>query len=358
MNNRAEIVDGLSARAGLADAGLSNQYSQMTLREIATDRLKAAGVDTQGLGRDEVFQRAMTTSDFANILEDVANKALLEGFEQADESYPVWCDTTGRCNDFRDHVFARASEAPSLVEVNPDGGEYQYGAVSDASESVAVVDYGIIVPFTRKAMINDDLGALADIREKLGAAAKRKYGDLVYAVLTGNAAMGDGVALFHADHGNFIDSGSGAVPSVATLNVAAASMATQKDLQGIQNLNIRPQFILAPWALKGTVDNLLVTTNPAFAGSFTNDTATNPVSNPWSYLTPVYDARLDADDAAAWYLAAQKGKTVKLFTLGGNQTPHLENKAGWNSDGIEFKFRVTAAAKAMDYRGLFFNDGN
>jgi hypothetical protein len=31
------------------------------------------------------------------------------------------------------------------VEVNPDGGEYTYGAVSDAKESVAVVDYGIIV---------------------------------------------------------------------------------------------------------------------------------------------------------------------------------------------------------------------
>ena len=141
-----------------------------------------------------------------------------------------------------------------------------------------MVDYGIIVPFTHMAMINDDIGALADIREKLGAAAKRKYGDLVYAVLTGNPAMGDGVALFHADHGNFVDNGSGAAPSVATLNTGAAAMATQKDLQDEQSLNIRPMFILAPWALKATVDNLLVTTNPGFVGGGSQTTPQRTLS--------------------------------------------------------------------------------
>ena len=67
---------------------------------------------------------------------------------------------------------------------------------------------------------------------------------------------------------------------------------------------------------------------------------------------------LDADDASAWYLAARKGMTVKLFTLGGKMVPNVETRAGWKVDGIEFKCRVTAAAKAMDYRGLYFNDGN
>jgi len=80
--------------------------------------------------------------------------------------------------------------------------------------------------------------------------------------------------------------------------------------------------------------------------------------NPWSYLTPVYDARLDAVDAAEWFLAARKGMTVKLFTLNGNMIPVLEERPGWTVDGMEFKCRVTAAAKAMDWRGLYRNDGN
>jgi hypothetical protein len=359
--SRDDAVDGIMIRAGIAMESVRDkqtEYQTMSMLELAKDRLRIANQNVRGLDPMGIFQRAMTATDFANILADVANKAMLEGFEAADETYDVWADTSGRVNDFKGHVFARASEAPSLVEINPDGGEYQYGKVTDTKETVTVVDYGIIVPFTRKAMVNDDLGALSDIREKLGAAARRKYGDLVYAVLTANAAMGDGTALFHADHSNFVDNGSGAVPSVTTLNAGAKAMATQTDLQGVQNLNIRPQFILAPWSLKGTVDNVLVSTNPTFAGGFTNDTATNYVTNPWSYLTPVYDARLDADDVAAWYLAARKGMTVKLFTLNGNMTPLLETREGWAVDGVEFKCRITAAAKAMDYRGLYFNDGN
>jgi hypothetical protein len=354
--SRDAAVDGLMIRAGVAvDKVRDNEteYQTMSMLELAKTRLAIAGVSIRGMDQMKIFERAMTASDFSNILADVANKALLEGFEAAEETYDVWADTSGRVNDFKTHVFARASEAPSLVEVNPDGGEYKYGAVSDAKESVAVVDYGIIVPFTRKAMVNDDLGALADIREKLGAAARRKYGDLVYAVLTVNAAMGDGTALFASGHSNFVDNGSGAIPSVATLNAGAAAMATQKDIGGLQNLNIRPQYILSPWALKGTVDNVLTTTSPVAPGS-----AASPVVNPWSYLTPVYDARLDADDAAAWYLAARKGMTVKLFTLNGNMVPVLETREGWTVDGIEFKSRITAAAKAMDWRGLYFNDGN
>lgn len=357
--SREVAVDGVMIRSGIAVDKVKDkdtEYQTMSLLELARDRIKIFGGNSRSLDQIGVFQRALQSSDFANILADVANKALLEGFEKAEESYDIWADTTGRVSDFKTHVFARASEAPSLVEVNADGGEYTYGIVTDAKESVAVVDYGIIVPFTRKAMVNDDLGALADIREKLGVAAKRKYGDLVYAVLTANAAMGDGVALFNAaTHANYIASGSGAAPSVTTLNVGAKAMAIQKDLQGIQNLNIIPQFILAPWGLKGTVDNLLVTTNPV---EIKAAIATAASINPWSYLTRVYDARLDAATASSgWFLAARKGMTIRLFTLNGNMTPLLETREGWAVDGMEFKCRITAAAKAMDWRGLYWNYG-
>ena len=90
-------------------------------------------------------------------------------------------------------------------------------------------------------------------------------------------------------------------------------------------------------------------TNPVLVGDNT--------LNPWAYMTQVYDARLDANDANGWYLAARKGMTVKLFTLNGNMAPVLESKPGWATDGMEFKCRVTAAAKAVDFRGLFWNDG-
>ena len=54
---------------------------------------------------------------------------------------------------------------------------------------------------------------------------------------------------------------------------------------------------------------------------------------------------------------AHKGKTVKAFFLDGNRTPYLERQPGWNVDGVEFKVRIDVGAKAMDYRGLYYNYG-
>lgn len=351
---RTAAGEGLMLRASIAPDTVKdkeNEYQHLSLFELAKNRLRAFNQGFRGLGKLELFSRAMSTSDFTAILADVANKGVLDGFENEPESYELWVDTTGRVNDFKPHVFARASEAPSFQPVNADGGEYQYGKMSDKKETVVVSDQGIIVPFTRAAMINDDLGALSDIREKLGVAAKRKYGDLVYAILTGSVTMGDGVALFDAGtHKNF--RAAGYAPSVVHLNHHAALMATQKDIQGLQNLNIRPQFLIHPWALKGTVDNLLVQTTPAAVG-----TASAAVVNPWAYLTAVAEARLDAASATAWYLAARKGKTVRLYTLDGQMAPVVETREGWVTDGIEFKGRITGAAKAVDWAGLTKDNG-
>ncbi|WP_441345547.1 phage major capsid protein, partial [Pseudomonas aeruginosa] len=68
---------------------------------------------------------------------------------------------------------------------------------------------------------------LSDIPFKLGQAAKATIGDLVYAVLTGNPAMSDGKALFHADHKN-LQTGASSALSIESLSKAKTQMATQK----------------------------------------------------------------------------------------------------------------------------------
>ena len=355
--SREAAVEGVQLRASIAVDKIKdpqgNEFAHMTMYELAKQRLYTFNHSVRGLSKMEVFKRALSTSDFANILADAANKALSEGFELAEETYPLWVDTTGRLNDYKPHQFSRASEAPAFSQVNPDGGEYKYGAMDDTKETVTGVDYGVIVPFTRKAMINDDLGALSDVKTKLGREAAATWGDLCYAVLTGNPAMGDGITLFHASsHGANLVTG-GAIPSVTTLNAGAKVMATQTGLLGSRALNIRPVFLLAGYTQKGTVDQLVAQTTPVAVG-----TLSSPTSNPWAYLTPIYDARLDANALGVpWFLAARKGMTIKLFTLDGNMVPSLETKEGWNVDGMEFKARISGTAAAVDYAGLFQNDG-
>jgi hypothetical protein len=71
----------------------------------------------------------------------------------------------------------------------------------------------------------------------------------------------------------------------------------------------------------------------------------------------VFDARLDDSSETAWYLAARKGKTVRMYYLNGQRRPYMEQRQGWNVDGVEYKIRIECGAKPVDWRGLLKNTG-
>lgn len=308
----------------------------------------------------EMVGRALTTSDFPYILANVAHKSLFTGWDDAGETWQEWCDT-GRVSDFKTHYSPRISEFDDLDELG-ELEEYEYGNRTEAQESYQIATYGKMVGISRQAIINDDLNAITRNFMGMGEAAARKVGDLPYAVLTGNPDMGDSNSLFDAsNHSNLVAHGSGAAPGITTLDAAFLAMGTQTDLKGKRRLNIRPMFFIAPLALRGAAEVFFrseryVDTDTIATDSSLAATRVNTYSG--DLLKRVYDARLDDNDAAAWFLAANKGKTVTVFFLNGNQTPYMEQQQGWSVDGTEFKVRIDAGAKAMDWRGLYMNDGN
>jgi hypothetical protein len=76
-------------------------------------------------------------------------------------------------------------------------------------------------------------------------------------------------------------------------------------------------------------------------------------------LTVVSTARLDVDSTVKWYLLANPVMfdTIEVAFLDGQEAPFLESKDGWSQDGIEYKVRLDAAATALDFRGVYQNDG-
>lgn len=319
-----------------------------SLRELARECLRMAGQQTGG-DPMQMVGRALTSSDFPILLGNTANLALLAGWEQAEESWEKWADGSGSVSDFKTQTLARAGEVDDLDEIGEDD-EYKYGAGGEQSESFKIATYGKLAKISRQAIINDELGSISDAFARRGEAAARKIGDIVYAVLVANSAMGDGTALFHADHGNL---GTAGAISENTMAEIVKKMGLQKDVRGKRRLNLSPRYIIAPKTAEGYAE--IFFNSMMFANDNKGATRANPYAGP--KFERIYEARLDDASTTAWYAAAMKGKTVKVFFLNGNRTPYLETRDGWTVDGVEFKTRIDAGAKAMDWRGLAKNAG-
>ncbi len=329
-----------------------HEYYSMSVTELAREYLRVTGRRGSGQKHDiigEALKRDIShsSSHFASVLENVANKSMLDGFTQAPETWARWVQTRN-IPDFKAASLLNMSLFGDLDMIR-EGGQYEYGDMSDIKETIQLATYGKLFGISRQALAGDDLNALGDIPRGMGAAAAYKIGDVVYAVLTSNGTMlQDSTNLFHADHSNLVT--SGAAPSVATLNAGRTAMALQTDPNS-KVLGIRAAHILVPIALQTTAEVLIAAQyDPAaVAGTLTP----NPFQNT---LGVVADHRLDAANAAGWYLAAARNTVVVGF-LNGQQSPYLESKDGWSIDGVEYKVRIDAAAAAADYRGLYYNDG-
>jgi len=334
----------------------ANEFRGLSLVEISRKALEVHGLPSGG-PRLEVVGRALTmrsaighsTSDFPSILANVANKSMLRGYNEAEETWNLWC-RTGNLSDFKAATRFSLSAFEDLDQVR-EGGEYKYGTFSDRGETIQLATYGKIFPITRQAIINDDMQAFTRIPANMGRAAARVPGDLAYAVLTTNPTMADGTVLFHADHSNL---GTSGVISATTVSEARQLMAKQTDVSGAANgLNIRLGVLIVPVALEDTA--LVLRDSEYDPASTTNSRAPNPVRRTFEVAA---DPRLDADSVAQWYAAAGSAyDTVEVAFLDGNQDPRIEEQSGWTVDGVEYKVALDCAAAAMDHRTLVRNAG-
>ena len=343
---RKEATDGLLFTVGRS-TDENSAFAGWRPIEMARVCVERAGLDLTG-GNLQVLGRALTSSDFPNILANVANKSLFEGFDSYQEGWRQWCGV-GTVNDFKPATLAMAGAASDLDKIE-EGQEYKYGDREDAAESFQLATYGKLFAITRQAIINDDLSALTDVPYAHGEAAARKIGDLVYDVLTGTNTMRDGKTLFHADHANI---GTAAAVSPTSLAEGIALMRSQKDISGRQTLNIRPRFFIAPVALEGSCE--LMFNSEYYDATSTDTTRANPYRG--SYFSRIYEPRLDDSSESAWYLVGPKGKSVRVFFLPGGEKPYLEKQSGWAVDGAEYKVRIDVAAKALDWRPVVKNAG-
>jgi phage head maturation protease len=255
------------------------------------------GIRTGGLQTRDVGGLS-TTSDFASVLLDVIHKSARQAYDLLQPTYtPIARQATHR--DYRLYNSVQLSNLGTLSRVR-EHGEYVSTTLTDSKEAYAVAKYGARVGITREALINDDMGMLTDIPAKFGTAARNTESDIVWSIFLANAAMADGVTLFHASHGNL--AGSAGAPSITTAGSGFSDMAVQKDPDGKTFLNIQPRYVIAPPLLWAVIAQL--------TGQITPNVITS------SNVTPDYIGRAHRDREPR----LQGGVTLDGVTYSGSNT--------------------------------------
>lgn len=333
-----------------------NQFRGHTLMDLARASLERNRIDCRGWDKRKIVAVAFqSTSDFPVLLENTIHKVLQTAYTTAADTWSRFCKI-GSVSDFRAHNRYRVGSIGNLDALT-EHGEFKTKTIPDGEKgSITASTRGNIIAITREAIINDDLQALTDLAMMLGRAFRRTIEAAVYSLLAENSGAGptmsDGKALFHADHGNLIASGSGGAPSTAEFDAMRVLMAKQTGVGATEYLDLRPSIWLGPIGLGG--DARVV--NDA---QYDPDTA-NKLQKPnkvRGLVSDIVDTPRLTGTPHYMFADPNDAPVIEVAFLDGVQEPYIEAKDGWNVDGAELKVRGDFGVAAIDYRGAVRNAG-
>ena len=343
----ARLADGLYSRMNPShkpEAG--REFAYYRVSDIARRCLEHRGLSTLGSPAELLTRALHTTSDFSAVLAEVYNKSLLTLRSTPSAVEQLFRRAT--VADFRARHIMEISDGPALAEVG-ENGEITWGSISDKElASYSVKSYARAFGISFKALVNDDMQALADISTKMTRGARAWFAGFLANVIMSNPTLADGKAVFHADHNNL--AASGAAPSDTSIGEGKLAMRLQTDASG-NPIDAPPRYIVIPAALEGTVDKLLATLYPT--SSATAETSARG-------LIPVVVPQFDqAGENAAWYLFASPADApvFEYAELSGYEGPRVESRQGFTTLGTELRIVWHVGIGAIDHRGAYKNPG-
>jgi hypothetical protein len=336
------------------------EFRGLTLLDMAKDFLSRHRVEYRGMNPLEIAGLAFnyragtyqTTSDFAVLFENTMHKVLRAAYALAPDTWSQWCGIA-TVTDFRTHNWYRQGSLTQLDDIN-EHGEFKNKSIPDAEKATySVGTKGNIIAVSRQAIVNDDLGGLTNLSARLGRAGKLTIENAVYALLNANAGLGptqaDTQPLFHANRANV---GAGAALSVPAIDADRVVMAQQKDPNGVDFLDLRPEILLVGIGLGGQAR----TVNEMQFDADQSNKFMKPNIVRGLFKTVVDTPRITGTRRYLFADPSQFPVFLVAF-LEGQREPVIETQAGWRVDGVELKARLDFGVSVVDYRGAVTNAG-
>jgi phage major head subunit gpT-like protein len=313
-----------------------------------------------------VAAEAMGLPSFQNLMADGLNKKVMGGYQS---NFNNWREIAyvDYVNNFRNIDSIRITEFGDLTQLE-EFEEYPFAAVHDTGQAYRAYKYGIRLGVSAELVTNDDTRTINRLPTKIGSAVGRTIAKFAYAFLIDNPNTYDGVALFHADHGNLITDVFGA----DGLKAAILAMMRQtgdppkdeegEDIGSGEPIDLTPAVLVVPPDLYFTAKEILngTTLLELSAGVITavkeNVLASENIKLVKSQLLT---------DTTAWYLLADPNVAPVIevdFVRGwgsgqGDQPRVLPKRPVYTGDpydevdALDYKVKIAYAGVSPDYRG-------
>jgi len=308
-------------------AAAQNGYSGR--QRINTDNIRE--VLAYALPSTPIHAAASTVS-LSGILSNIANKMLLAGFMEEDQTWREFADVKP-VSDFKTHTSYRMLDDMEYEQLGANG-EIRHGKVGEETFERSADTFAKMFALTRKMIINDDLGAFDDLRTRLGRGASRKFRKLFWSTFINNSAF------FTSTRTNYI---TGATTNLLIDGVGLqAGITAYRKLKSTDKKQVgtgatslgAPKKLLVPPELEFVAQKLYV------SGNLSTVQDDNIHRN--KYVPYVVNELSDSDytgySATAWYLFGEMLKPVVVSFLNGQENPTVESAdADFNTLGVQFR---------------------
>lgn len=294
---------------------------------------------------DEDFREALASGSFSNVLGNSITRRMIADYRTQNQ-YDVWrpIGNIVPINDFRSQDRTRFGGYGDLPAVLESGAYDPLGSPTDEKASYSVSKKGGTEDITLEMIKNDDVGSVRQIPVKLSRAAKRTLAKFVLDMIRTNPTAYDGVALFHATHGNL-----GAAALDATSFAAARlAMLKQAEKDSADRLGVNLKNLLVPPDLQETAVNLF-NRNTNLDKTFVQ--MLSPTILPVWYWTDANDWAATADPLEC--------PTIEVGFLDGNEEPELFVQdtptvgSMFTHDKLTWKIRHIYGGVPVEFRGLY-----
>lgn len=332
---------GISLQQLLLASAAHNGMAVRAGDRVHSGNLREVLASACGSGRFGDIQASggFSTVNTTGILSNIANKDILQGYMEEEQSWREIAQVKS-VSDLKVNTSYRMLDDMEYEQIGA-GGEIKHGGVNEESYTRQAKTYAKMFALTRTNIINDDLGAFDDLRNRIGRGGAKKLNRVFWTSWLANSSF------FTSGRGNYITG--------ATTTLLTDMVGLQLALDAFDALRTpSADGSKVPGGLVGGSPTILLTPGGAIAskaeqiyknsnlGSGTANADANIFSGRYRPVKSVFlnDSTISGYSATAWYLLRDPSAAAGIVVsfLNGQESPTVDSAdADFNTLGIQFR---------------------